>query len=481
MSEPKPKQQANPFGRKRNKAPSAEELLASINVEMPSDIGAEKGTLSCLLQRPDRIDAIDFGSHAFYSEATRTIFLELIDMHERKQPFDDTVVVTNRLRDKGLLERVGGPAALTEIYTFVPSPSYFANYCKILRDKMQQRAAILSCATIIRQAQTVHPNESFDPVEAMRNAATDIELTDQSEDEEDHSMASLISEVVDDITYRMEHPGEIPGITTGFQMIDDKTGGFYGSRLWIVTGESGDGKSTLSRQFIESVVSSPAKGNAAINNKAVIYTCEMQPKAEVARMIASLGKIDSQKMKFGTMSRAEQAQFAKTTGEISKFDLRIINISGRKIEWVIRDIRRRRRHLKPKQRMVVEIDYVQLLQTEEKSERRQQEIAKITSKLARLTKTEDIDIILPSQVNKDGDAREADDIKNDCDVMLKIEKLEGKKKKTGYEAYKKAEPEEETQTRERNIFCDKNRDGEPLWNMKVKLIGAEYRFERVYA
>jgi len=480
MSDKQPNQK-NPFGRTRSEAASAEELLANINVAMPFDEEAEKGTLSSLLQSPDRIDGIDFGSSAFYNEATRTIFLELIDMHERKLPFDDTVIVTNRLRDKGLLERVGGASAITEIYTFVPSPSHFVHYCKILRDKMQQRATILACATIIRNAQNVHPNETFNPVEAMRDAATEIELTDQSEDDEDQSMASLISEVVDDITYRMEHPGEIPGITTGFQMIDDKTGGFYGSRLWIVTGESGDGKSTLSRQFIESVVSSPAKGNTSINNKAVIYTCEMQPKAEVARMISSIGKINSQDMKFGRINRADQDRFIRTTKEISKFDLRIINISGRKIEWVIRDIRRRRRHLKTHQRMVVEIDYVQLLQTEEKAERRQQEIAKITSKLARLTKTEDIDIILPSQVNQDGDAREAADIKNDCDVMLKIEKITDGKKKTGYAAYKQAAPQEETETRERNIFCDKNRDGEPMWNMKVKLIGAEYRFERVYA
>lgn len=479
----KNKKQANPFGRTRDESASAEELLASINKPMPHDEGAEKGVISSILQSQDRIEMIDFGSSAFYVEAHRTIFSELVEMNEMRLPFDDMIVVTKRLRDKNLLDRIGGASFLSEVYTFIPSPKHFPHYCKIVKEKMQQRAGIQACAEIIDRLQTLNPNDSFDAVEAMRESATSIELVDQSEDEEDKSMASLIGEVVDDITARMENPGAIPGITTGFQMIDEKTGGFYGSRLWIITGESSDGKSTLARQFIEAVVDSPAKNNPDVNNKGVIYTCEMQPKAEVARMISSIGRINSQDMKFGKMNRADQEKFAKVTKKIRAFDLNIINISGRKIEWVIRDIRRRRRNLKPGQRMVVEIDYVQLLQTEERSERRQQEIAKITSKLARVTKTEDIDIILPSQVNKDGDAREAEDIKNDCDVMLKIEKIEdNKKKKTGYEAYKKSNTEDnEEQSRERNIFCDKNRDGEPMWKMKVAMIGAEYRFERVYA
>ncbi|CAB4167778.1 DnaB Replicative DNA helicase [uncultured Caudovirales phage] len=477
------KPQANPFGRTRNEAASAEELLATINKPMPHDEGAEKGVIASILQSQDRIETIDFGTSAFYVEAHRTIFAELVEMNELRLPFDDMILITKRLREKNLLDRVGGPSALSEIYTFIPSPAYFPNYCKIVREKMQQRAGILACAEIINRLQTVHPNETFDPVEAMRESATSIELVDQSEDEDDKSMSSLVGEVIDDITARMDNPGAIPGIPTGFQMIDDKTGGFYGGRLWIVTGESSDGKSTLSRQFIEAVVDSPTKTNPEVYNRGIIYTCEMQPKAEVARMISSIGRINSQDMKFGKMNRADQEKFVKVTKKIRSFDLRIINISGRKIEWVIRDIRRRRRTLAKGQRMVVVIDYVQLLQTEEKSERRQQEIAKITSKLARVTKTEDIDIILPSQVNKDGDAREAEDIKNDCDVMLKIEKIEDKqKKKSGYESYKKSSSNnDEEQSRERNIFCDKNRDGEPMWSMKVALIGAEYRFERVYA
>jgi hypothetical protein len=97
--------------------------------------------------------------------------------------------------------------------------------------------------------------------------------------------------------------------------------------------------------------------------------------------------------------------------------------------------------------------------------------------------TEDIDIILPSQVNEDGKAREAADIKNDADVKIDIVREEEEKKsKGGYAAYKGQEPDAEAATgiRRRILRCDKNRDGSPDWSIKAKLIGPQFRFTPEY-
>lgn len=463
-----------------NKSASPEELLANINRALPFSDEDEKGVISSLMQDPERFEHLTFGPSAFYHEANRRIVEELIEMNEKRQPMDP-VILTRRLRDKNQLDQVGGPSAITELFTFVPSASHFMHYAKVVAEKHSDRLAIARCASIIHDIQNKQPDEVVSVTERLREVAEEIDNTDL--ETPDESMGELVGKLIDEVSYNMENQGKLKGVSTGWTEIDNNTGGFYGSRLWVITGESGDGKSTLSRQLIEEYLRGQVWHKGAMmpyTHKAAIYTYEMAPVKETGRMVSSIGRIDSDAMKNGKFSGAQLEAFQKATKEITAFDLVIKNVSGKSVQWIIRDIRRRRRKLKPGQRFIVEVDYVQLITTDEKNhERRQIEIASITRKLHDLCMTEDIDIILPSQVNEDGKAREAADIKNDADVKIDIVREEEEKKsKGGYAAYKGQEPDAEAATgiRRRTLRCDKNRDGSPNWSIKAKLIGPQFRF-----
>jgi replicative DNA helicase len=467
----------SPYGRNLN---TAESLLASIKQEVPCDHEAERGVLSCIFQDQDKIERLNIGLDAFHYEPNRTILEEMLEMHA-KQLAIDPIICTKRLRDKELLERIGGAQYLTEIYTFVPSPYNFQAYSDAVRDKYADRIAIQKCGLIINRIQNKIPDQSVSVEEILREAIDEIESHDI--EDEDESVISLVGQAVEDLQYDIEHPNMIKGVTTGWERIDESTQGFMGSKLWIITGESGDGKSTLSRQMIESYLQAPCRHEGVdmpYGHKAIIYTYEMAPKKEIQRMICSVGSLDSSEMKRGKLSREDQKRFLAATKIIMGFDLVVKNVSGKSVQWIIKDIRRRRRKLRPGQRLVCEIDYVQLISTEEKGhERRQLEIASITKKLHDLCMTLDIDIILPSQVNEDGKAREARDIKNDCDVKIDIINKETEDKpRGGYQAYKSGgtQAEKDCGIRHRVLKCDKNRDGSPDWEIKVKLIGPQFRF-----
>jgi replicative DNA helicase len=458
----------------------AEEILANINKEMPHSDDAEKGVLSSLFQDSLRFDEVRFGPQAFYHESNRVVFTEMIEMNELRLPLDP-VLLTNRLREKKILELAGGAGAITELFTFVPSASNFQHYAKIVQEKFSDRLAITRCAELIHQIQSRQPDETVPVTEKLREAAEEIDDTDL--EVPDQTMSALISELTDEIQYNMENPGKLKGVSTGWTEIDKNTGGFYGSRLWIVTGESGDGKSTLSRQLMEEFLQATVYHEGRempYTHKGVIYTYEMAPVKETARMISSIGRIDSDAMKWGKFDGTQIESFRKASKTIAKFDLTIKNVSGKSVQWIIRDIRRRRRKLRPGQRFLAEVDYIQLVETDDKNhERRQLEIASITKKLHDICMTESIDIILPSQVNEDGKAREARDIKNDCDVKLDIVQEKEEKKKGGYDAYKSQDNkqiDDGTGIRKRIIKCDKNRDGNPDFSIKVKLIGPQFRF-----
>lgn len=63
------------------------------------------------------------------------------------------------------------------------------------------------------------------------------------------SIKDIIDDVIDNADDRSKNPGRIPGITTGFSTIDQYTGGQQEGRLWVVAGETSDGKSTLVQNF----------------------------------------------------------------------------------------------------------------------------------------------------------------------------------------------------------------------------------------
>jgi replicative DNA helicase len=72
------------------------------------------------------------GEKYFHHPAHARIFTVLVDMREANKPID-LISLTQILEDRHLLEEVGGAAAVTDLFTFVPTASNAAYYLEILR------------------------------------------------------------------------------------------------------------------------------------------------------------------------------------------------------------------------------------------------------------------------------------------------------------------------------------------------------------
>jgi len=154
-AESAPKPQANRYGRKRDEQAGPEELLANMNKALPASDEAEKGLLSSLLQDPaERIQEtrLKLPPEAFYHEANRIVYEKLLDYSDKGKPVD-VVMMSNELREQGLLERIGGPGGLTELFTFVPVPAHYTHYTQIVWERWLLREQIHACAQGIEDAQ----------------------------------------------------------------------------------------------------------------------------------------------------------------------------------------------------------------------------------------------------------------------------------------------------------------------------------------
>jgi hypothetical protein len=99
--------------------------------------------------------------------AHREIFTTISDLWDAQKPID-LITVTNALRDRGELKKVGGPGYITERATFVPTAANVGHYIEIVRDKYVQREGrrALDLAVLQIGAPDAQPFAAFEQLES---------------------------------------------------------------------------------------------------------------------------------------------------------------------------------------------------------------------------------------------------------------------------------------------------------------------------
>src|SRR6218665_900134 len=122
---------------------------------LPHAVGPEKSLLSSMLQDPQEYIGVAIEEKLtkdhFYLPAHSTLFGFLVELFEGGLEVE-LVSLVQRLLDRGLLDRVGGPATLTDLYTYAPSPGHFRSHLQHVKDKFVLRSIIQNANAAIAQA-----------------------------------------------------------------------------------------------------------------------------------------------------------------------------------------------------------------------------------------------------------------------------------------------------------------------------------------
>lgn len=454
------------------KAPTTEELLATLNQPLPFCDESERGVLSCILQRPNLIEEAP-QSEQMYHEANRIILSTLFTMRGLGMPLDDPISLTRILRESKRLDQVGGAAGISELFSFVPIPSHWPFYLKTVREKFQIRQMIGALAAGIAHLQaftSVDGASAVDALEHCQKLVCEAANDDGSEEIEFTPMPQLMMKVVDAVEERANNPGKIPGISTGFQKLDEYTGGLEKGTLTVIAGKPSDGKSMLARQLCE---------NACLNDHAAsIYSVEMTDIQEASRLLCSQAGVDAQNLKLGMLTRGELESIQAKIPRISKWDMQIKDAANATIESICRDIARRSKKLKPGQRLVAEIDYIQICRTSATDlGNREQEVSHIAKTAKVCAKLTGASIIFPCQLNRQGEARESDAIEQHADnfwIIADHEEESSAKKKP----WEKPEVSKKDSGHDfADLFLKKVRNGIRRVNVNFRRVGRFFRFE----
>lgn len=186
------------------------------------------------------------------------------------------------------------------------------------------------------------------------------------------------------------------GIPTGFRYLDER-GGLQRSDLIVIAAEFSQGKTSLALDFTIC---------AAKNGYPVaFYSTEMMGTQLAARMLASDSGISSRTILQEVMTTEQLAVYDKAVGHIERLPIYFDDTSTLSVERIVSSIRMMARK---KKIAVACVDYLQVLQTNEKSMSRTEEqfFGLAARKFKNLAKELNIAIVLMSQIARSKETSE---------------------------------------------------------------------------
>src|SRR6266496_2934475 len=385
----------------------------------PHSVEAEQGVLGSMLISPREAIAEcveKINEEYFYVPAHQTIYNVLVDLWNAGQAID-LITFTQVLRDRNILESVGGAAFVTNLFTFVPTAANVQYYLDIVRDKYILREIISAATESVRRAyeEQDEVNNLLDEVEQRIFAVGEDRFKGQM-----LSMKEQVMSTLESIEKLFENKGAITGVSTGFRDLDKLTSGLHPSEMIVIAARPSMGKTALAMNIAE---------HAAIQLKlpVAIFSLEMSAQQLVQRMLCSRARVNLAKTRDGFLAEAD---FPKLTNAASKLAEAKIFIDD-SASLSILELRAKARRLKAQQDVqLIIVDYLQLLRSTSRraQDNRQLEISEISAGLKGLAKELRIPLIVVAQLNRQpeqrsggkprlSDLRESGSIEQDADLV----------------------------------------------------------------
>lgn len=312
----------------------------------PHNLEAERATLGAAIVHQAAADTIvdAVTEDAFYRKGHRVLFEAIRDLRHNGTAVD-FVTLKNRLGPR--LDEAGGIAYMTALTDGVPRSTNVAYYVGILKDLQARRA-------LVRFAQ-----RTLDLVSSAEHSAdeiigdTDRRLIDLQNGHIESRLRSLrdgASSLYTDLQWRVEHQGELTGVPTGYNSINEMTLGWQAGDLIVEAARPSIGKTV----FALNTAVAAAKAGVRV----AIFSLEMRRRQLEYRLLSHLSGVPATRILGGHLGRAD---YGKVTEALALFDALPIEIDDRAGQSIW-DIRAAARRLKAEGGLgLFIVDYIQLM------------------------------------------------------------------------------------------------------------------------
>ena len=399
------------------------ELTQSEVQAQPHSREAEEAVLGAVLINAETYyDIAQFlDAEDFYIVRNRWIWEAFNRLHERRIPMD-YLTVCQELEQANHLSEVGGPAYLMSLINQTPTSLHADAYGRIVEQHSIRRRMLASANELAKLA--YNQQQSVDTI--MDEAEKSIfGISERRVRHDLEPIQTVLSEVYDRVDQLSRRDEEIYGVPTGLIDLDKLLGGLQKSDLLIIAGRPGSGKTG----FMLSI----AKNAAQKHKKHVaIFSLEMSNEQLVQRLIAQETGIDTQRLRTGKLTDEEWPLFTHAIEVLD--DTHIFLDDTPAITPLQLRTKCRRIHLEYQLDLVI-VDYLQLMNSDTRTENRVQEVSFISRNLKVLARELNVPVLAAAQLSRAveqradkrpvlSDLRESGSLEQDADIVMFIHRQE---------------------------------------------------------
>lgn len=383
----------------------------------PHALDAEESLIGSIVIDPRVLDDVILilgGADDFFKKANGSIYELMVELYNRHQTVD-LVELDQLIKDRNLLEVIGGVDYLVKVAHSVPSAASATHYARLVKEKSVVRQLIAAAGEILHDAY----NNPEDPKEILNDAERRIfKIAQQSEQRHAETLDQLINDAIRKLE---ENDGRlITGISTGYPNLDEITSGLQNGEMIVVAARPSMGKTALALNMAENMVSREVS--------VALFSLEMSRQQLTQRLLSSRSAVSGHKIRRNMLSDNDMEAILQAANDLMQRPLYIDDTPG----LTIMQLRAKARRLKQSHNIgIVFVDYLQLMTSGRRAESRQQEVSEISRGIKALARELNVPVVCLSQLNRAAeqreghrprmsDLRESGSIEQDADVVAML-------------------------------------------------------------
>jgi len=387
----------------------------------PQSRDAERSVLGSMLRDNTVInDVLQYiNADSLYFDAHQKIFQSIRDIYDSGHPVD-LLILSDRLGQLKHLEDIGGMVYLAELWDAAPTAANAEYYARIVRDRAITRNLIHASTEILRDAY-----DQAQPAEELLGTAERkiLDIAERGVTSNTTTLIDALNAAYTRIDQRMgrKDPNAISGISTGFVDLDETTAGLQNSELIILAARPSVGKTAFALNIARHVI---------VDERLPVFFVSLeQTRIELAeRLLSAQARVDSHKLRKGHLSGDDIGKLHAAGDVLRNAKLYIDDTPSQGMLRIAASARRLK--IRENIRLVV-IDYLQLIDPENRRDPRQEQVAQISRRLKFLARELEIPVLALAQVNRSSedrqdhrprlaDLRESGSIEQDADTCLML-------------------------------------------------------------
>jgi replicative DNA helicase len=335
----------------------------------------------------------------------------------------DFLTTSDYIQSYGLVKDVGGLIVLSELLKEIPTLIYLMDYIHLIKQKYIRRCIIKIGLKAVDNGFIMNfpiSDQLLGLDTEIRKLTANVQVSNN-----DPSASELLAQITDDLWLRLQRPGQLSGLPSGFRSLDSYTDGFQKSELIIIAGRPSVGKTAFGLNLVLNVLK---KTRLPV----LFFSLEMSAQQLMYRLLSMETRLNQNKFRTGLLNQEDWEKINLVMRILGKIPMHFYDNPHLSTQ----DIRRTLKNFDKNYSQIglIVIDYLQLMEDPVfKNANRAQEISAITRELKNIAREFEVPIIALSQLSRTidsrmdpkpilSDLRDSGSIEQDADLVLMLYK-----------------------------------------------------------